>query len=431
MISVLNHLQQLSGNKSLLYISCILLIVSCGTLSATRKSEVVLQPVEDIQTNHNTQSNGVVVVTDNKKNQKHNKNNTVVFMGQTFQVPASNVDEYKIAVILPFCFNKDGKLSEQLRSVSMEYFEGVELALEELRNKGVNVHTEVFDSQNDSNVVANLLKQDYLKKIHLIIGPVYDHELRLVERHCSVYGIPLVSPLRFYAKKNRTSVPVFNPVSDDSNRHYFAALQLIRYYGSHKFVLYNDNTAEGFPARRAFVRAFTEMKKTLPTVTLDALKSTIADGKDIIVIAPVKSDVSVHHLLNLVAGKKHVQVVGLDDWFDFPIIPFATWAKCNLMFYNNNTVNQQDSEILLFNENYSYKYGGMPGKLSYIGYDQALFFVEALSAFGSNFGAYIQDNIFPLKHTSFQFTHMSNDSYANKFVNLLRLNADFELEKIN
>ncbi len=430
MISVLNHLRLLNGNKTLVFFSFFLLIVSCGSLNVSKRNTVVLQPVEPAYSDETSKSGGVVITTDNKKQHKNAKASIVTFMGQQFEVPVSDVNEYRVAVILPFCFNKEGKINEQLKSVSMEYFEGVELALEELSKRGMNVHTEIFDSQNDTAVVSGILKQSYFKTVHLVIGPVYDSEFALVERFCSVYGIPLVNPLRFYSKRNRTSSPIYNPVSDDSNRHYLAALQLMKLFGTSKFVMLNDNTAAGLPARRAFLRAFNEKKKSLQIVDLNMLNQHIASSADLIVIAPTKSDITVHNLLNLTAGKKNVNVVGEMEWFDFPIIPFATWAKCNLFFYNNNTVSQDDSEVVIFNENYNAKFGGVSGKFSYIGYDQTIFFVQALAAFGTGFGAYIQGKSFPLMHTSFQFEHMNNDTYENRFVNILRLNENFDLEKI-
>ncbi|MCO6494880.1 MAG: amino acid ABC transporter substrate-binding protein [Bacteroidetes bacterium] len=431
MISVLNRLRLLNGNSPVFLFSFFLLIISCGSLNVTKRSGTVLNPVEQTHVEESPKNGGVVITTDNNKYLKKKKTTTVTFMGQQFKSVLSDVDEYRIAIILPFCFNKDGRISEQLRSVSMEYFEGIELALKELDKSGYKIHAEVFDSQNDTLAISRLLKQDYLKNVHLVIGPIYDHEIKLVETHCGIYQIPFVSPLRFYKKHSRTSSPIYNPVSEDSTRHYLAALELIKLYGTSKFYLLNDNKPEAFPARRAIVRAFSEAKKNIHTITLGEIKVQIESGVDMVILAPIKSDVTVHHLLNSTTGKSNVKVVGLEDWFDFPIIPFATWEKCNLLFYSNYHVDQLDSSIIQFNEKYRFEYGGIPGKFSYIGYDQAMFFVQALAVFGTDFGNYLNEHTFPLVHTSFRFVRMDNDTYDNRFINILKLNEGFDLEKIN
>jgi len=424
-----NLQQPSSGNRTWFFFALFFLLISCGSQKLA-KTEKPVSKTETTEEPSSIPTPGVQVITDNKSYKKAAKTTTVTFMGQQFKAAVSPIEEYRVAIVLPFCFGKGGKANEQLREVALEYFEGAELAIEELKARGAKLHVEVFDSQNDSFIVAQLLKGDYLKTVHLIIGPVFDKEFSLVEAHCSVYGIPLVNPLRYYTKTNRTSVPIFNPVSVDSNRHYLAAIQLLKHFSTSQFVFYCDGSQECMEAKRAFSKAFLENKKPLPIISSETLKSHIESNNDLIIIAPFKSDNKAHQLLNATAGKKNVQILAHEDWFDFPIIPFTLWEKNNLLFYNNNFVKQQESEVTLFNENYALKYGGVPGKFSYIAYDQALFFVEALTAFGPNFGEYLSGKTFPLIHNAFNFVYLNNDTYENRHVNLLRL-VDFELVKIN
>jgi len=429
-MTLAQNLQQLSsGNRTWFFFALFFLLISCGSQKLA-KTEKPVSKTETTEEPSSKPTPGVKVVTDNKDYNKSTKTTSVTFMGQKFKAPVTKIEEYKVAIVLPFCFGKGGKQNEQIRDVALEYFEGAELAIEELKARGAKIHVEVFDSQNDSFVVAQLLKGEYLKTVHLIIGPVFDKEFSLVEAHCSVYGIPLVNPLRYYSKTNRTSAPIFNPVAVDSNRNYLAALQLLKHFSTSQFVFYCDGSQECMEAKRAFTRAFTENKRPLPIITAETLKSHIESSKDLIVIAPFKSDSRAHQLLNVTAGKSNVQVLGHEDWFDFPIIPFTLWEKNNLLFYNNNFVKQDEIEVTLFNENYSYKYGGVPGKFTYIAYDQTLFFVEALTAFGPSFGEFLNGMTFPMFHNAFNFVYLNNDTYENRHINLMRL-VDFELVKIN
>jgi hypothetical protein len=179
------------------------------------------------------------------------------------------------------------------------------------------------------------------------------------------------------------------------------------------------------------MKAFNFKHKTLPYVQLNELEPYLSNStQNIVIIAPVSAEKLVRDLLNKTAGHKHISVVGLEEWFDFPIIPFSTWEKNNLIFYNTHFINPQLNDIQLINTWYNELFIGTPGRYTYIGYDQVHFFVEALCTFGMNFGSFLTGYNFPLLHNSFNFHGSANDVFNNTMVNILEL-IDFELFKVN
>lgn len=430
MISAQNRLLQLNGNKLSPWLFSLFLFVAC---SAQKRSATVVheQPQTGVVTP--AQSPSATLPKDHgsiaKKQTEETPGKQVVFRGEKFQVAHNKVQTpLQIAIILPFCLDKSGRINEQIREIALDYFEGVELALDELSAQYPSLKIEVFDSQNDSNVVKNILQKDFLKQAQLIIGPIFEQEWKPMEQHCALYSIPLISPLRFQPKSSRTAAPVFNMVSPDTMKHFVAAKVLFEQNAKARFVFLNDNSTTNQEAKRAFVRAASQNKVVLQQTNLDGLKNMVDGQNEWIIIAPIKAENTVHHLMNFTAGKKNTQVVGSEDWFDFTIIPFALWEKTRLMFYSNNHVKQEDIEVQLFNEKYKEKFGGIPGKLSYIGFDQAYFFVEALLAFGPNFSEFIEGFTFPAMHNSFRFSPNNVSMYENNYINLLQL-VDFELNK--
>jgi hypothetical protein len=427
MTSVQNLLQQLSGNRKAPLLFVLFLFVACSAQKRVSNAPTTQQseekPVQTKPEKASAHSNH------HDKQSAETPLKQVVFRGEVFTLPSNTKEQpLNIAVVLPFCLDKFGRVNEQIREIVMDYFEGVELALDALVAQYPFIKVEVFDSQNDSAVVRSIVQKDFLKQAHLVIGPVFEQEWKPMEQHCALYSIPLISPLRFQPKANRTSAPVFNMASPDSVKHYLAAKALFAQNPNARFVFVSDNSLSNMEAKRAFVRAAAESKKVLQHTQLEGLKTMVDATNEWIVIAPLKTENSAHHLLNFSSGKKNVQIVGSEEWFDFTIIPFSLWEKSRLLFYSNNHIRQEDPDVVVFNEKYKEKFGGIPGKLSYIGFDQGYFFVEALLAFGTQFAEFVSGYTFPAMHNSFRIVPNAQDMYENKHINLLEL-VDFELFK--
>lgn len=413
MILVRNLLQQLNGNKLLLFSLTLTLLVSCAS--------ILVNPKNITKSEHSK--------SESKESSKKNEVlEPVEFLNNVILAPAQKNEKIKIAILLPFNIGKSGAYTS-IRETVLEYYEGFELALEELSEEGSEIEVEVYDTKSDSSEVAFILTKPFLKNCNIIVGPVFDHEISQVENFCSVYNIQYVNPLRNYSKKTRTSVPIFNPIAADSNKHYFAALKLIELYPKHQFILVNDNTPQGFTARKGYQKAFSDANIPLKYLSPDELKTSVMTNVETTVIAPVSSELNVRKVLNIGAGKKDIQILGLEEWFDFPIIPFDLWNKCNLLFFNNYQLDDENTEKIQFEQNYLNKYNANAGKYAYIGYDQARFFIGALCTFGIESYTYIQNKDFPMIHNNFDFKNMGNNVFENSSVNILKL-VDFELVKI-
>ena len=96
----------------------------------------------------------------------------------------SATDTLDVAVLLPFYSTKNDSLlsflldSEQAKEdihkdsyMALNYLEGVIIATDSLAKTGMNINLFVYDTDNDSTKVRQIIKQGELKNIDLIIGP--------------------------------------------------------------------------------------------------------------------------------------------------------------------------------------------------------------------------------------------------------------------
>ncbi len=76
----------------------------------------------------------------------------------------------------------------------IEYYEGVLLAVDKLRTKGLSVNLKSFDTRGDSLIVDGLMESGVLKDADLIIGPFFSFNVSQVSKYARRLRIPVVSP---------------------------------------------------------------------------------------------------------------------------------------------------------------------------------------------------------------------------------------------
>ena len=105
------------------------------------------------------------------------------------------VNRIQVALLLPFMTNETTQSSATSRFV--EYYEGLLLAVDSLRNMGTSIELSVYDTGNGTKKVKEILKEDALSNANLIIGAVQNDQIGLIadfaQKHNIKYVIPFTS----------------------------------------------------------------------------------------------------------------------------------------------------------------------------------------------------------------------------------------------
>ena len=97
----------------------------------------------------------------------------------------------KVAVILPFLLDKYAP-NEQGRMV--EYYQGLLMAVKELKEEGHSFEINTFDSGSKENTLDSLLNSGSLDKMDLLIGALYPNHNKELAQFAKEKEIPLVIP---------------------------------------------------------------------------------------------------------------------------------------------------------------------------------------------------------------------------------------------
>jgi len=315
--------------------------------------------------------------------------------------------EYQVVLMLPFCIGMSDKW--KVRDIMAEYYEGVELAIEELEQQGMKMNLIVLDTKMDSLEVIRLLSDPELQKTDLFIGPVYDNELVEVEKFCAIYKIPLVSPLRYYPKTTGADFPLLNCSSVDSMQYFYFGKHASQAFKKFQVVIVDDaaKNAKTYAARN-FKKGY-ELASGKKCQIIDGKLITVNsvwNGKDsLLIYYPGKSASSCSNGLSNAGHDKWI-VAGPADWLSIERVNYNVFN--GVYFYDAYSVPYNDTAYRAFRSNFRLKYGGDPDRYTFIGYDQFLFFGTALMAFDGKFYKRILNKEFIYMHKTFNFVQRGN-----------------------
>jgi LysM repeat protein len=259
---------------------------------------------------------------------------------------------------------------------ALEFYEGVEMAIDTLAGKELSIHLTVYDTKDDSLTTALLLKEWRLKDVDFIISQNSSSLQKMVNRYSIEHRIPL-----FTFNMNATEVLKENPyayaLQPSSNLQCkeggkFAAE---RFKNVNAFAI--KTTAKENERAVAFQNGWSignvEMKpKIIDFASLDSniiLKALVKEKNNVVFVASSNEDVVNPLLLTLIAHKEDYEftVIGLPTWQYFESIDADVWEKLNTHIFTASRPNK--SAMTAFRQHFRKEYMTEPIDAAFQGYD--------------------------------------------------------------
>jgi len=424
-----NHQRLLNGNRNFGLI--ILLTLACISCGAFKSSSIDVEEYhgekdETVEGLDNSLDTKVIKKDEKKEMEASSKLVEIYFHDEKFLAPNPIDRDFTVALVLPFMAQSE---SNGLTSPMLDFLEGIQIALKDLEQKGMAIKVTVYDSRKDSLTVEALLLKEEFKHMDLIIGPVFEKNLTLLENHCAMYHIPLVVPLKYYSKQTKTNFPLFNVFPTDSVFYHCLGKSVATEYGNHKVSTVTTSDETKIMARKHFVSGYKSVSNSpIGNVNANNCNTAVAGDSNLLFI-PTVSESEMRTCLDLLKNKKNVCVLGLKEWLDFTVIDYPIWDKLNVHYGSKFFITNSDSTIQDLRIRYRYDFKGEPSQYFYIAYDEMMFFGEALKAFGRDFPKYLSNRRFSYLHNSFNFIEKKG-YFENESVNLIWF-KDYVPVKIN
>lgn len=353
----------------------------------------------------------------------------------------------KVALLLPF-YGKERATNRILSKAEpfIQFYEGILLAVDSLKNRGVNVDLHVYDTERDVQKVVRIAEELNILNPDLIIGPVYGSTFKAVIDNLQNRNIPVVYPLS-NRMENLGSYPNFVQVNASFTTLADEMAKWLSVQSEQANIINirlaeNNKKDEQIVASKAEKKIFTDKTSNLKGINyfnwnfdrepLAALKEILNPHKENIIILPTSSEAEVSKILpslSMYAGKYPITVIGFPEWQTFTSVDHETYFKLNVKLLGYSYIDYSTEKAKRFSTNFRRYFYTEPTNLANKAYDIGLYFIGLAAKYHDRtldaLNYFPQDGVF----SRFSFSTIENgQGRENKGLYIINYGSDYQLK---
>ena len=324
---------------------------------------------------------------------------SVLSVGQQPFTERSNA--INAALIMPFELDRP-QSAEQKKMV--EFYQGVLLTLEDMKQSGISVNLKVYDSGDEHSSIIPILNRSEMASMDVIFGPKYDSHIAAAADFAKEHAIPLVLPVSTQSEAVTDNPYIFqlnsshSSMTDEVCDHFFRQFNRARIIeigtgssSSNQLIAKLRERLGTDPDRYAYISLNTESEDIASEFTSllmpgyqNIFMTSATGGNELSAILPIlqlvtrSKDQSIEtHLFGYpeyqVFSQNYIeQFYEIDTWF-------YTW------FYTNTKLSESASFGIRFHKAFGRQLLQTYPSYAEYGYDMAKFFLSGISKYGSQF----------------------------------------------
>ena len=301
------------------------------------------------------------------------------------------IEKANIAMLLPFQFQKiDPTITLSQKdfdnsNFAIDFYRGFKLGLDSLCKLGYPIQLNLFDSENDSLTIDNIVKTDALQSADIIVGPVYPKELALINPSAKKYNkkiISPISPLSVDVLKNKNFIMLNNTLEEHANQMaVFAAnqLQIKKYIIVRSGLLAESRYSKTFSnAMDTLAKGVVKKEVLVAKAGLKTIEANLSKYEENYILVPSSDQAFVITLFKQLESYKNNYSITLlvhPKWVDFQTIEPALLQKYKVIMSAAFFVDFENAAVNNFIDKFRAAYFTEPQEMAFKGFDQAMFLV--------------------------------------------------------
>ncbi len=371
-------------------------------------------------------------------------------------------DEYAIALLLPFFFDENDEITQH-RSIleektiypkskfAIEFYNGFLTAMDSLTSSECRFKLYVFDTYgSDSARINNILLKPELKKVDMIVGPLYEKNFNYVAEFALENHIPVIAPVKQNNKTLLGNEYIFKVVPSKSSTLNQICSLVVDSFKTENLLAIEYEKAKEKPLVDLYVKAYnnlilnsedTTLYSSIKTLKINYNISDVVANlrrdKNNVIFVPVTEQTFVTSLFSLLSttlNKRNykdyrITLIGLEEWIKFENIDLEYFQQLNVHYCDERYIDYNDSLTSLFINNYVQKNETYPSSNTLLGFDLAYYFGGNLKHNGTLFS---EESLKYYQGMSIQFNFLKTgveSGYENTGTNILRF-YDYTIERI-
>jgi hypothetical protein len=287
-------------------------------------------------------------------------------------------------------------------SQGLEFFEGVQLALDTLQSENVRLDIHIYDTRSRRHPLAQILQNEDFQNTELIIGHVNPNESRLLANAAMQKKISFIN-VNLPNNSGITNNPGLVLLNSTVRTHCESIYRFLqKNYATSSIIYFYNKSAMADDLKNYF----TDIEKNTKSVPLHLqfvlLHEPFNQKQLLPFLDSSKQNVFVAGSLNENFAKNLcAQLASLDKTYATTIFGMPTWDNIDFtqgeyhgleIFYSTPFYsNQNDTLVKYILQNFKTKFYSRPSDMVYRGYETMYRFAKMLQQYGSGLGENIGD----------------------------------------
>ena len=260
----------------------------------------------------------------------------------------------RISLVLPFFTNKSDSIIvncpentnctiDKISENSFQIYNGVKIALRDLKELGYNLELNVFDSKYNTNTIKEIFQDTLFKSSNLIIGPLYSKNIKMMRVFSKNSHIPMISPYNIPSQALFNYPDLFKIQPSRSTQSKEMAIYIKNSKDDYNILLLSDVEDN---KSKVYGNIFSDAFNDTIYLIKDSLKKL-----DSILPTLLKRGDDWSHLLDKLSKKKSNLIIIISNQ-----VPFITYAFNKIIEFSNSQEHyKSDFEIFGFEDIYRIK----------------------------------------------------------------------------
>ncbi|MFA0963132.1 ABC transporter substrate-binding protein [Roseivirga sp. BDSF3-8] len=308
---------------------------------------------------------------------------------------------YRVAAVLPFFMDQLEENSSRVRNqFVLDLYTGMEVAVEELKEEGIDIRLFAYDTRRDSLATAKLMAMPEMATMDLIVGPLFPDPFKVVSDFSYRNRINMLNPL-----STNSDIVSDNPYSflflpsQETQGRKAAEFAGAQFENKRALVFYEDNerdsvraatyakeiTDNGFTVLRFIKISEGDERGTFGILKDYAGKDRNTEAIGHVFISGSSTLTAASAISALERLSQGIPAVVPGEWLDLSFINFEQAESLGLYFVDPDYTLYSAGVTETFKQKYIDKTSSLPNRFAYLGYESMMTTGQMLNKYGVYF----------------------------------------------
>ena len=320
----------------------------------------------------------------------------------------------------------------------LQFYEGALLAVDSMQRRGMKIKLNVYDTQQNPEIVRRILSSHEFLNTDLIIGPVSPNEQRDVSAFSVNNQIAMISPLAAQTNDILNN-PYFYQINPDRDYLFSKTAEMVtRDFSDCNFIVFRtgysssnleigmvDLIREGLNSGVRFI------DYNFRANGIAGLRSMLSPNKENVIFIPSSDEgelsVGLSNLNNL-ANEYPITLIGTNRYPQYESIQIEYFHNLKLTYVAPYWTDYENRQTVKYVEKFKHNFFTEPNNFGRQGYDVTFYFLNALKNYGRDFRNCLPEMRVDLIQGNYRFEKVSPDGgYMNQGVSVITYTRNYDV----